>query len=76
MVEGNKKFEVRKDDREIQVGDELRLQEWDEHVGEYTGRGLSCDVTYKLKGGKFGIKEGYCVLGVRVLSFTDPEITP
>jgi len=74
MVDGRKPFEVRKDDRKFEAGDALRLREWDEHLQQYTGRGLSCDVTYKVPGGQFGIEAGYCVLGVRVLSFTDPEI--
>lgn len=74
MIDGNKKFDIRKDDRGYMLGDELRLQEYDQHLGLYTGRGLSAIVDFKVDGGQFGIEPGYCVLSVRILSFTDPEI--
>lgn len=61
---GAKKFEVRKDDRSFQVGDTLILREYDPTNDTYSGRVINAEVTYKLAGGQFGIKEGYCVLSI------------
>jgi len=58
-----KKFEVRKNDRNFEKGDVLVLKEWDDKKQEYTGRRVTVRVTYILYGGKFGIEEGYCVMG-------------
>ena len=65
IVSGAKTFEVRKDDRNFQVGDKLVLTEWDPVKQDYTERGLGAEISYKLPGGQFGIEEGYCVLGLK-----------
>lgn len=62
---GQKKFEVRKNDRHFMVNDTLHLKEWDNIKNDYTGRELFCKVTYILQGGQFGIEEGYCVMGIQ-----------
>jgi hypothetical protein len=36
--------------------------------GVYTGREVTVEVTYKLPGARFGVEEGYCVLGIKPLS--------
>jgi hypothetical protein len=60
---GIKKFEVRLDDRGIEVGHLLTLKEYHMHTG-YTGRYIQrLVVIYKLSGGQFGIEKGFCVLG-------------
>lgn len=64
IITGKKKFEVRKDDRGFRVGGKLHLREWDEKKEQYTGNGITIDITYKLDGGQFGIEQGYCVLGL------------
>lgn len=64
---GRKTFEVRKQDRDFQVGDLLVLQEWDNKKKEYTKETESCEVVYLLEGGQFGIEEGFCVLGIKVI---------
>lgn len=56
-----KQFEVRKNDRNYQEGDWLRLNEWD---GEYTGRSCMRYVAYMLKDFE-GLAEGYCVMGLK-----------
>lgn len=61
---GSKKFEVRKNDRDFKLLDELLLEEWDNEKQEYTGRMLHRRIDYILKGGQFGIEEGYVVLGI------------
>lgn len=65
MVSVEKLFDVRKNDRNFQVGDTLNLREWDNKKEKYTGRKTKKEVTFILKGGAFGIKRGYIVMGVR-----------
>lgn len=60
---GRKPFECRVNDRDYQVGDTLVMREWLPGV-EYTGREIVRRITYVLPGGLFGIKKGYCVLGI------------
>lgn len=62
-----KKFEIRKDDRNFQVGDFLHLQEWEpteELEGRYTGDSLMRKIGYIFKGGSFGVQEGYVILSL------------
>lgn len=61
-----KNFEVRKNDRDFQVGDQLILQEFAPELGVYTGRSIVANVQYILHGGQFGIESGYCVLGLNI----------
>lgn len=64
---GQKKFEVRKNDRDFQIGDTLHLKEFDPEKQEYTGRELLVTVSYILHGGQFGIEAGYCVMSLAPL---------
>lgn len=62
-----KAFEVRRDDRDFQVGDWLVLREWDDQIGAFGSRWIGCKITYVLRGDdavRFGIRNGYCVLGI------------
>lgn len=59
---GKKTFELRKNDRNYQIGDILELREME--AGEPTGREIEKEVIYILEGFE-GLKEGYCILGVR-----------
>ena len=62
VVTGAKQFELRKDDDDIRVGDELELIEWD---GEPTGKVVRCDVTYVLRNCvEYGLMDGYCIVGI------------
>jgi hypothetical protein len=83
LMDGTKTFEFRKDDRGFEVGDRLTLREWRPPdmpgaatlgipVGVYTGRCEDFLITYKLAG-RFGVPEGYCVLGIKPESFTVKE---
>lgn len=73
LVAGRKTHEVRKSDRDFQVGDLLRLREWvprAEHPdgGWYTGQEAWREVTYLSRGGEWGLPEGLCVMSI---AFTD-----
>lgn len=61
--DGRKPFEFRKDDRGYEVGDTLRLQEWDPHERRFTGSEEDRRVTYIARG-QFGIPDGYVVMGI------------
>lgn len=64
LIEGDKKHEVRKDDRNFRTGDQLFLREWDPETQEYTGRHAYFNVTYKTQPGMWGLPEDICVLSV------------
>lgn len=65
---GFKIFEVRKNDRNFLPLDILRLREYDEQKQEYTRNECLCRVGYVLKGGSFGIEEGYCVMSIQLIN--------
>lgn len=74
LVSGAKPFEIRNDDRGYTVGDELVLEEYEpDGEGRYTGRAILRVVTYKFPGGRMGIPEGVCVLGLAARSNPRPE---
>lgn len=61
VMAGEKNFELRKDEDDIQFGDLLILQEWD---GSYTRREVRRYVKYVLReAAEYGLKEGYCIIG-------------
>lgn len=59
-----KLFEVRRNDRDFQTGDTLRLREWNPEEQRYTNRSIEAKVQYVLHGGQFGIRKGYVVMGI------------
>lgn len=65
VINETKKFELRKDDREFVVGDELILREFDNN--SYTGNSCKVKVTYKLNGGQYGLDIGYCILSIELI---------
>ena len=67
VANGSKKFELRLNDRDFQVGDTLCLEEYIEEQNYYTGNIKSVNVDYILHGPSFGIKEGYCVMSISLI---------
>lgn len=61
---GLKNFEIRRNDRNYNIGDELLLREFNNETGYHTGEICHRKVTYILVGGQFGIHPDYCVLGL------------
>lgn len=62
VIEDRKHFEIRKDEDDIQEGDEIILKEWDGK--QYTGRYTSRNVTFVLRNcPEYGLKNGYCIIG-------------
>jgi len=68
VLSGDKTFEVRKDDRNYQVGDSHALFKWSPDTNTYTGLFSNFRIVYKLDGGQFGIEKGYCCLGIAPIS--------
>lgn len=67
---GEKKFEVRVNDRDFQVGDELYLHEWNPETKLHTGRGARFKITYMVQGAPF-LPDNLCVMS---LGRTDAEL--
>ena len=65
VYRGEKPFEIRLDDRGYAVGDTLVLNEWDQHSGQATGRTTKKVVTYILRGGQFGLQDGYVAMAIK-----------
>ena len=63
---GRKTFEVRFNDRNFRLGDDLLLQEFDNKTKEYTGDEVLCHITYILDNPNY-VKEGYVVMSIKVL---------
>ena len=65
---GPKTVEGRKDDREFDEGDLLVLREWRPNRqtsgGVYTGRSVYRRVGYILRGQRFGLPPGWCVMSL------------
>ncbi|MBO7713932.1 MAG: DUF3850 domain-containing protein [Methanobrevibacter sp.] len=62
VVSGIKNFELRKDDREYQVGDFIVLQEYDGK--QFTGRETGFQIRYILRNcPEYGLMDGYCIIG-------------
>ena len=63
MFEG-KNFEIRINDRDFEVGDQILLREWDV-LCSYTGNYIKARIKYIYQGtGVYGVSEGYCILGL------------
>lgn len=59
-----KTFEIRKNDRDYNVGDTLILKEWCK--GKYTGREIKRTVSYIYYGdGTYGLSDEYVVMAIR-----------
>lgn len=64
VIKGIKTFEIRKNDRNYQEGDELLLKEWDQLNEEYTGREVYVRVKFLITGGQFGIEKDHVVMSI------------
>lgn len=65
VLTGNKKFELRKNDRDFKKGDILLLREYDKEKQEYTQRAFYKTITYVLENAsQFGLQDGYCILSL------------
>lgn len=66
ILDGRKRFEIRKNDRGFEVGDHLILMEYDPTESKYSDREIYCEVDYIMHGKKFGLILGYCIMNIVV----------
>jgi len=66
---GTKTFEIRKNDRDFQVGDIVILKEYnaDWTIGEKTGNEIEVRITYILKS-FVGLDDDYCIFSFKRLA--------
>ncbi|WP_080869192.1 ASCH/PUA domain-containing protein [Aneurinibacillus migulanus] len=62
VLDGRKRFEIRKNDRGFEEGDKLLLKEYDADVHVFTGRRIEVTVTYITD---YEQQPGYVVLSIR-----------
>jgi hypothetical protein len=67
VARGEKRFEVRRDDRDFEVGDIVTLQRFDPKKNAFTGAEMNFQIGYILRGSVFGIEAGHCVFGLQDL---------
>jgi hypothetical protein len=65
VIQEIKKFEVRENDRNFQIGDILRLQEIDDNF-EYTGEEIDVRVLYILDNPLY-CKKGYITMTIEII---------
>ncbi len=71
VATGQKPFEIRKNDRDYQVGDRLIMREWQDGVGFVdNSETIIADVTYI---STFNQQPGYVVMGIKLLSESKDE---
>jgi hypothetical protein len=63
IINGEKTFEVRKNDRDFRSGDVVLLREFDPSFNGYTGRARYFTIGFVLEKG-FGLEEGYCAFSL------------
>jgi hypothetical protein len=89
VASGKKNFELRRNDRDYQIGDEIELREFEpkipsHHLGEgtYTGRTITKRISYLVHGIGVGAIEplrglamGYCILQLENLDAQFAEVS-
>lgn len=70
---GDKPFEIRKNDRDYQVGDRIRFHVVDDRGNAWNSllRGITFEITYVLSG--WGLEDGYVALGIREVEPDETE---
>ena len=73
-----KRYEIRKADRDYQVGDLLDMSEWDPATAETTGKSLMRRVTYIMRD-LAGLQPGYCLMSIEPIEaqpVAQPDASP
>lgn len=71
VCKGLMSYQMRRNDRNYQVGDQLILCEFEPHKGEYTEREVHCTVIHITPGGRQGLLGAHCILGISVHGIRD-----
>lgn len=70
VASGEKRFDIRKNDRGFAVSDTLVLREYDADTGLFSGRAVEARVTHLISGYD-GIEEGYVVMSIELVKELD-----
>jgi hypothetical protein len=70
VASGEKRFELRENDRNYRVGDTLLLHEWSPNGDGYSGRTVRARVTYVLHGGSFGLLRNHVCMFIELIGVT------
>lgn len=70
---GNKRFELRRNDRNYRSNDRLILKEYNPDTKVFTGRQINADVVYILYGGEFSLPKNMCIMQIQIVSMTGKE---
>jgi ParB family chromosome partitioning protein len=65
VLDGSKRHEFRKNDRDFDKGDVLHLHEWNPKTKQFTTQGVSVVVTHIDRGPDYDIPIGYCVMSIK-----------
>lgn len=65
VLDGSKRYEVRKADRPFLVGDDIILKEYIPEWNSYTGREIFGRITYITEAGMWGLPKDICVFGFK-----------
>ena len=68
LWDGTKSHEVRKFDRDFQVGHTLLLREYDEFAESYSGREIVAEITYITWPGMHGLPGMIGVMSISIIS--------
>lgn len=74
-VDGVKPWEIRKNDRNFDTGDIVRLREWDPTHEKYTGHWIQGEILFVMAD-VMGLKEGYCAFTFKATVVGFDEVTP
>ena len=66
---GDKTFEIRKNDRNFKIGDEILLDEYEPKLDRYTGRQLLGKITYIIRDFPIALKDNYIVFSFIQIPF-------
>lgn len=70
VASGAKRYEIRLNDRDYKIGDELNLREWNPHWKQYSGNELWVRVVHITHGGALpagAMRPDLCVMGIEIL---------
>jgi Domain of unknown function (DUF3850) len=68
VASGQKKAEVRKNDRDFRAGDIVSLLEWLQISDRPTGRAVEVVITHVLPGGTYGLAADYCMFSFALIN--------
>jgi len=71
-----KRYEIRRADRDYQVGDTVILREWDPTTGQYSGNACRAEIIHLTPPEKWGLPADLCVLGINVKYFHTAQPQP